>query len=166
MEVQRARVTKQLAEIKEHHDKDVVAASDLLQDLAVETFGSMERREKTDFILEQMRLLYLSKNWDKLAITSKKINTRWLTGDENADLKLRFYHLMILYALQHSRYLDVSRYYKQIFDTASIQSDDLQWRAALRNVVLFVILAEHDNEQSDFLSRVYSEDKLPRIAEC
>lgn len=32
-------------------------ASDLLSDLQVETYSSMERREKTEFILEQMRLL-------------------------------------------------------------------------------------------------------------
>ncbi|KAG1772179.1 hypothetical protein EV702DRAFT_1246542 [Suillus placidus] len=32
-------------------------ASDLLSDLQVETYSSMERREKTELILEQMRLL-------------------------------------------------------------------------------------------------------------
>jgi len=32
-------------------------ASDLLSELQVETYSSMERREKTEFILEQMRLL-------------------------------------------------------------------------------------------------------------
>jgi len=166
LEVQRARVTRQLVNIKENQDKDITAASDLLQDLAVETFGSMERREKTDFILEQMRLLYLSKNWDKLAITSKKVNTRWLVGEENQDLKLRFYQLMVLYALQHDKYLDASNYYKQIFETPSVQADEAQWRAALRNTVLFVILARYDNEQHDLLARVSKEDKLPQMGEC
>lgn len=42
-----------------------------MQDLQVETFGSMERREKVDFILEQMRLLKLQGDWEKLAIVGR-----------------------------------------------------------------------------------------------
>lgn len=73
-----------LATIKEHAtaSPDIKAASDLLQDLQVETFGSMDRTEKTEFILEQMRLLRELEDWDKLAITSKKINVKWLSASE------------------------------------------------------------------------------------
>jgi 26S proteasome regulatory subunit N5 len=82
LEVPRARVTRMLSKIKE--DKgDEAAASELLQDLQVETFGSMERREKTDFILEQMRLLRLRKDWDRFGITAKKINTKWFSDKES-----------------------------------------------------------------------------------
>lgn len=52
----RARVTRFLSEIREK-EGNITVASDLLQELQVETFGSMERREKVDFVLEQMRLL-------------------------------------------------------------------------------------------------------------
>lgn len=58
-------------------------ASDLLQDLQVETFGSMDRREKVDFILEQMRLLKLLGDWDKLGIVAKRINIKWLAEKEH-----------------------------------------------------------------------------------
>lgn len=34
-------------------------AADLMSELQVETYSSMERREKTEFLLEQMRLLVL-----------------------------------------------------------------------------------------------------------
>lgn len=54
-----------------------------MQELQVETFGSMERREKMDFILEQMRLLRIQQDWEKLAIVSKKINNKWLAEPEN-----------------------------------------------------------------------------------
>jgi 26S proteasome regulatory subunit N5 len=40
-----------------HPKESLQTASDLLSDLQVETYSSMERREKTEFILEQMRLL-------------------------------------------------------------------------------------------------------------
>jgi 26S proteasome regulatory subunit N5 len=48
-------------------------ASDLLSDLQVETYSSMERREKTEFLLEQMRLLVgVAKNKDLAAKTAKE----------------------------------------------------------------------------------------------
>lgn len=58
-------------------------ASELLQELQVETFGSMDRREKVDFILEQMRLLKLLGDWDKLGIVAKRINIKWLAEKEH-----------------------------------------------------------------------------------
>ena len=68
METPRARVTLVLSRYHESLSKAPKAstvsikealqtASDLLSDLQVETYSSMERREKTEFILEQMRLL-------------------------------------------------------------------------------------------------------------
>lgn len=82
LEVPRARVTRMLAAIKEGSG-DITAASDLLQDLQVETFGSMDRREKVDFILEQMRMLKLQRDWEKLAIVAKRINLKWLADKEH-----------------------------------------------------------------------------------
>lgn len=53
----------------------------MLQDLAVETFGSMERREKTEFIIEQMRLNYEKKDYIRLAIVARKINTKFFQDE-------------------------------------------------------------------------------------
>lgn len=68
LETPRARVTLALSRYHETLSKGpksstatikeaLQTASDLLNDLQVETYSSMERREKTEFILEQMRLL-------------------------------------------------------------------------------------------------------------
>lgn len=62
---------------------EITVASDLLQDLQVETFGSMERREKVDFILEQMRMLKVQLDWEKLGIVSKRINVKWLSEPDH-----------------------------------------------------------------------------------
>lgn len=62
---------------------EITIASELLQELQVETFGSMERREKVDFVLEQMRMLRVQNDWDKLAIVSKKINLKWLVEPDH-----------------------------------------------------------------------------------
>ena len=49
VEVERARVTKILSDIKRSQG-DLKGAAEILCELQVETFGSMERREKTEFI--------------------------------------------------------------------------------------------------------------------
>ena len=42
----------------------------------VETYGSMERKEKVEFILEQMRLCLATKDYIRAQIISKKISIR------------------------------------------------------------------------------------------
>lgn len=159
LEVPRARVTRMLSKIRED-EGDSAAASELLQDLQVETFGSMDRREKIDFILEQMRLLRVRQDWDRLGIVSKKINSSWLADAANEDLKLRFHALMIRWALHFDRYLDMCKHMRSVLECKSVAENDARRRAAIRNALLFVILAPHDNEQSDLLARVAKDPHL------
>ncbi|GAA5894886.1 hypothetical protein JCM6882_008233, partial [Rhodosporidiobolus microsporus] len=164
LEVPRARVTRTLSQIRES-EGDVNAASSLMQELQVETFGSMERREKVDFILEQMRLLKGQEDWEKMAIVAKRINLKWLGEKEHEDLKLRYYSLMILYSLYMDKHLDVAKHYRAVYDTPSIASNPDGSAAVLRNIVYFLVLAPYDNEQSDLLNRVYQDDKLKEMKE-
>ena len=76
VEVERAKVTKILAKIKQK-DGDTVGARDTLCELQVETFGSMSRREKTEFILLQVQLCIDTGDWTQAAILSRKISTRY-----------------------------------------------------------------------------------------
>ncbi|KAF8983431.1 26S proteasome non-ATPase regulatory subunit 12 [Entomortierella lignicola] len=156
LEVERARVTRILAKIKED-EGNVTEAADIMQDLQVETFGSMEKREKTDFILEQMRLCLLKRDYVRANIISKKINIRYFKDTDVQDLKLRYYDLMIEYSLHENEYLNVCKHYRQIYDTPVIKEDSTKAKKAVENAVLFVILAPFDNEQSDLIQRVYLE---------
>jgi 26S proteasome regulatory subunit N5 len=76
VEVERARVTRILSNIK-HEQGDIAAATDTLCELQVETFGSMQRREKTEFILEQVSLCIEKGDWTQAGILSRKISTRY-----------------------------------------------------------------------------------------
>ena len=76
VEVERARVTRILSNIKRSQG-DIAAATDILTELQVETFGSMSRREKTEFILEQVALCIEKGDWTQAAILSRKISTRY-----------------------------------------------------------------------------------------
>ena len=187
-------MTRILSSIKEASG-DVTSASDLLQELQVETFASMERREKLEFILEQMRLLRLKENWDMLSIVSKKVNTKWLEEKENEDLKFAFYGLIIQYCLHTAKYLDVSKHYRSLYTSPSISPppsksdsnptpandkideekteskddrDPEKWQPILRNIIFFTVLAPHDNEQHDLLHRILKDDeeRLSQLPDC
>ncbi|KAK3806341.1 MAG: PCI domain-containing protein [Benniella sp.] len=156
LEVERARVTRILAKIKED-EGNITEAADIMQDLQVETFGSMEKREKTDFILEQIRLCLLKRDYVRANIISKKINIRYFKETDVQDLKLRYYDLMIEYSLHENEYLSVCKHYRQIYDTPSVKEDPIKAKKAVENAVLFVVLAPFDNEQSDLIQRVFLE---------
>lgn len=80
--------------------KCLETASDLLSELQVETYSSMERREKTEFLLEQMRLHVLvakgkdaeaggpkesrgEADWIKVRVGGRKVNERFLKEKGN-----------------------------------------------------------------------------------
>ena len=69
-------MTRILSDIKKEQG-DINAATDILCELQVETFGSMTRREKTEFILQQVALCIQKGEWTQAGILSRKISTRY-----------------------------------------------------------------------------------------
>lgn len=76
VEVERARITRILSNIKKEQG-DINAATDILCELQVETFGSMTRREKTEFILQQVALCIEKGDWTQAGILSRKISKKY-----------------------------------------------------------------------------------------
>ena len=76
VEIERARLTRTLAKIREDQG-NISEAATILQELQVETFGSMEKKEKVEFILEQMRLCLAKKDHIRTQIISKKISQKY-----------------------------------------------------------------------------------------
>ncbi|KAH8992519.1 hypothetical protein EDB92DRAFT_1934821 [Lactarius akahatsu] len=166
----------------------LITASDLLSDLQVETYSSMERVEKTKFILEQMRLLLevvrlkdaegpnagkgdkgaLSgggeTEWVKLRVQSRKVNEQFLKEATNEGIKLQFYDMMVQYGLRHKAYLDVAKYYHKVWETPSIKEDvQGKGKTALEHIVYYVALSPHDNEQSDMMHRLFVDPALEKL---
>jgi 26S proteasome regulatory subunit N5 len=159
VEVERARVTKLLSDIKKAQG-DLKAATDILTELQVETFGSMDRREKVEFILAQVSLCIESGDWTQAGILSRKISTKYLSRkpmktaeqlekeakerqkrrdrgedvpeekeDDVTDLKLRYYEQQITLAKHDDKYLDVCKHYRQVLDTEAVEEDPEKLRA-------------------------------------
>lgn len=164
VENERARLTMTLAKIKED-DGNISEAASILQELQVETYGSMERKEKIEFILEQMRLCLAKKDYIRVQIISKKISTRFFdnTSEDIQQLKLRYYRMLIDLNLADCNYITTCKHFKAVYDTPLINEDKIKWKQALKSVVLYVILAPHDNEQCDMLEIVRKEKRLEDI---
>ncbi|KAK9473518.1 PCI domain-containing protein [Dipodascopsis tothii] len=163
VEVERARVTRTLAKIKEGQG-DIAAAADLMCDLQVETYGSMNNREKTEFILEQIQLCVARGDHTQAGILSRKISTSYFDDEAVEDLRLRYYELMIVIALYEDRYLDLCKHYRAVYATKSVREDDTKWKDVLKNIVYFIILAPHDNERSDLIHRIEADSNLVQLA--
>ncbi|KAM6345162.1 26S proteasome non-ATPase regulatory subunit 12 isoform 3-T4 [Alca torda] len=162
VEIERARLTKTLATIKEQNG-EVKEAASILQELQVETYGSMEKKERVEFILEQMRLCLAVKDYIRTQIISKKINTKFFQEENTEKLKLKYYNLMIQLDQHEGSYLSICKHYRAIYDTPCIQAESEKWQQALKSVVLYVILSPYDNEQSDLVHRISSDKKLEEI---
>ncbi|QRW11889.1 26S proteasome non-ATPase regulatory subunit 12 [Ceratobasidium sp. AG-Ba] len=188
LETSRARVTLALSLYHEQLVKQATTpadalkhaqtASDLLSDLQVETYSSMTRREKTEFLLEQMRLLVLVANmkgeagksqdgdgeWIKVRVGGRKVNEGFLKEAENEDLKLKYYDLMIQFALHHASYLDAAKYYYKVWETPSIKAEtEGRGKSVLEHIIYYIVLAPHNNEQSDMLHRLYNDPELAKL---
>ncbi|XP_040573226.1 26S proteasome non-ATPase regulatory subunit 12 [Lepeophtheirus salmonis] len=158
VEVERARLTLRFSSMKEE-DGDMEEAVKTMRELQVETYGSMERKEKVEFILEQMRLCLAVKDYIRTQIISKKISVRFFEdkSPEIQELKLKFYKYMIDLNQHDGTYLDICRHYRAIYDTPVIQEDqDKKW-SMMKYAVLYIILSPYNNEQSDLLNRILKE---------
>ncbi|WFD06688.1 proteasome regulatory particle subunit [Malassezia vespertilionis] len=164
VEVERARICRMMSDML-YEKGEVNKAADVLQDLAVETFGSLGRREKVDFILEQMRLNMERGDYHRVNMFSRKINIKFFEDEAHQDLKLHYYDLMTRAGMHDRRHLDVAKYYHQVLNTPTIRADQEKTDEALRSMVLFLILSPFDNEQSDMMSRVETMERLDSVPE-
>mmetsp|Transcript_62058 Transcript_62058/g.116037 ORF Transcript_62058/g.116037 Transcript_62058/m.116037 type:complete len:459 (+) Transcript_62058:79-1455(+) len=155
VEVEKARLTSMLANMKEEEGKVDEAAS-LIQEVQVESFGAMERREKTEYILNQMRLVLAKKDFVRTQIISRKINPKLLDADDFQDLKVRYYEYMVRYWLHEKKFLDVAKCMLAIFNTPSVKADDAKWKDALTAYCIYLVLSPYDNEHDDMLQKIDS----------
>lgn len=90
----------------------------------METYGSMDKREKIEFILYQMKIMVKKQDWVRLMIISKKLTAAALTDKKIVDLKIQYYAYMVEYYNSERLWLDVAACYKQIFDAINDHKDD------------------------------------------
>lgn len=135
------------------------AAAEILQEVHVETYGSLSKKEKVEYILEQLRLTLAKKDYVRAAIVAGKINRKHL--NDMPDYKVRFFNLLSTLHRQHKDALELVKDYHAIYST--VQDDEVAWREALQATVVFLALSPYGNEQQDLLHRVSADPNLEKL---
>lgn len=162
LERERAVLTRVLAAIKEQAG-DIAAAADVLQQVHVETYGSLSKRDKIEFILEQMRLTLAKRDFVRAAIVAGKVSRKHLQEENMNDYKVKFFTLMTEYHRHDENALELAKDYHAIYSTPSILADEAAWQPALSATVLFLMLSPYSNEQQDMLNRVALDSNLEKM---
>lgn len=162
LERERAQLTRALASIVEV-EGDIAKAASILQEVHVETYGSLSKRDKVEFILEQMRLTLAAGDFVRAAIVANKVSRKHLTEENMEDYKVRFFTLMTIYHRHEKSALDLAKDYHSIYSTPSILNDSSQWTSALQASVLFLCLSPYSNEQQDMMNRIHADTNLESI---
>ncbi|EIE19531.1 putative 26S proteasome regulatory subunit [Coccomyxa subellipsoidea C-169] len=188
VEIERARLTRQLAKLKEEEGK-IDEAAEILQEVAVETFGAMAKTEKIFYILEQVRLCLDRKDFIRAQILAKKVSPRAFVDQshkkgQNAgevgiegttiqaadagtpslpELKLMYYQLLIRYHEHNNSYIDICRCYRSIYEVPSIAEDPAKWGPVLKRICWYVILAPASSDQVTLLATTAADKKLVEL---
>mmetsp|Transcript_38677 Transcript_38677/g.87912 ORF Transcript_38677/g.87912 Transcript_38677/m.87912 type:complete len:443 (-) Transcript_38677:854-2182(-) len=162
VEVERARLTKQLAAIHEAKG-DLVEARKIMIDTVVETLGGMDKREKTEYILEQVRLCLDTDEFVRAQIMAKKINVKVFKNVELDDLKLRYYGMIVRYHVHSHNWMEIFRAYQSMWDSPSLKADQAAADRCLKMQVLYLALSPFDNEQSSELHALNALKELERL---
>lgn len=161
-EVERARVTRELTHIRKSQGK-IDEATDLLCELQVETYGSMDMFEKIEFILEQMELSILKGDFSQATVLSRKILKKTFKNQKYESLKLEYYKLLIKIGLHKSDYLEVAQYFQEIYNTGSVKTNEPEWKSALSHIVYFLVLSPYDNLQNDLIHKLQLDNNLKKL---
>lgn len=81
-------------------NENIDEAAKILQDVQVETYGSMDTREKLEFIMYQMKIMIKKKDMIRLLIVSRKLSKKSFVEENLEDLQIVYN--CYLYILHHS----------------------------------------------------------------
>jgi len=120
----------------------------------------MDRREKLDFILYQMKMMIKKKDYVRTLIISRKINKKNIEDEGLEDLKILFYSYLTIYYNHEHKFFDNALCYKAIYDTFKKKPKlvdelpkeiefgfSLDPRNLLENYVMFLSITPYTNEQ-------------------
>eukprot|EP00538_Stauroneis_constricta_P004758 CAMPEP_0119551786 /NCGR_PEP_ID=MMETSP1352-20130426/4943_1 /TAXON_ID=265584 /ORGANISM="Stauroneis constricta, Strain CCMP1120" /LENGTH=451 /DNA_ID=CAMNT_0007597901 /DNA_START=102 /DNA_END=1457 /DNA_ORIENTATION=- len=166
LEGERARLTRALAIIKEQNG-DIGGAADVLQEVHVETYGSLSKKEKVEFILEQMRLTLGKKDFVRAAIVAGKISKKQFKEKSMTEYKIKYYTLLAEYHRSHTLdALELAKCYHEIYSSSTDTENDEDWQPSLQATVLFLTMSPHGNEQQDMFHHISQDANLEKMPPC
>lgn len=162
VEVEYARATRIYSEMKEE-DGELDEATDTIQEVQIETYGSMEKKEKLEYILYQLKLVLLRKDYVRTQIILKKISRKGLEEKGLEKIKIDYYGQIIEYYNHEKDTLEVARCYQTIYNTMQKVEEDkeseLSYEQAVKNknfenFAVYLMISPYSHEQVDLLNIV------------
>jgi len=123
----------------------------------------MDKEEKIEYILEQVRLCLEKGDFVRGSIVGKKLTSKSFKDDIFQELKIRWYDLLNRIADNDNKYLDMANNQYEILHTPIVQEKTESWTASLKSIAVHLVLAPHDNHHQDFLVRLLEEKKLDQL---
>ena len=97
LEVEYARCCMILVKFNESQTNDLKEAVKIMEKVQVETYGSMSKKEKFEFILYQIKLNFLLEDYIRLIIVCRKINPKHLEEEGLESLKFQYFLYKYIY---------------------------------------------------------------------
>jgi 26S proteasome regulatory subunit N5 len=91
LEVEYARCCMMIVKHNESNLSNLKEAVKIMENVQVETYGSMSKQEKLEFILYQMKLNFMLEDFTKLIIVSRKVNHEHLEEEGFEYLKVGYF---------------------------------------------------------------------------
>lgn len=108
LEREYSKVIRILCEMYEA-DGEAEKATNIIQDIQIETYGSIETKEKIEFILYQMKLVHMRRDFVRLQIMSRKLAKKQLAIAGFEHLKVEYYHFLVKYHIHEKMYLEIAK---------------------------------------------------------
>ena len=172
LEREYSQTTRDLVEMYEADGK-IDEAAKIIQEIQIETYGSLENKEKVSFILYQMKLVLARQDYIRTQILSRKITKRGLAEEGMEDLKIQYYGFMVRYYVHEKESMDTCRAYQTIYDTINKASEETKTKidasgearkSAFQNFVLYLLLSPYTQDKVDQLNII--ESMYPRELEA
>jgi 26S proteasome regulatory subunit N5 len=110
LEREYSQCTRMLCDMLEQDGK-VDEATKIIQEIQIETYGTIEVKEKVDFILHQMKLVLMRNDFVRCQIMSRKVSRRHLNEKGLEGQKIQYYTYMIRYYIHEKMHIDVAKSY-------------------------------------------------------
>ena len=110
LEVEYSNATMTLCKYMEEDNK-ADEATDIIQEIQIETYGSLTVKQKLEFILYQMKLVLMRKDFVRCQILSRKISKRHMSEKGLEKLKIEFLRFMVRYYIHEKMTFDIAKSY-------------------------------------------------------
>lgn len=123
VEVEYARCAMILVRYNETKGANLEEAARIMENVQVETYSSMTKQEKVEFILYQMHIQFILGDPIRLIIVSKKINPKMLNEPGFHLFKITYYLYLYYLNLKSNDYAACSENLERVLDGLQLTTD-------------------------------------------